>query len=383
MLVQQVLVVWILTANLLIGVDPQGFIYNGFQSAKTLSLDGIAEFTNNGLLMLTNSSYDTPVQTGHAFYQHPINFNNSSSFSTTFVFAIRSEIKTKSAQGLAFVIAPTKDLPGGRSYRFLGLFNESNDGNSSNRIFGVEFDTFQNSNANDIDDNHVGIDIDSINSVQQAPAGYYSDDDDGEMFDNITLMSGDPIQAWVDYDGIEKQIMVTLAPVSKSSAPKRPSVPLVNLTYDLSPVLQQAMYVGFSSSTSAFVVNHYILGWSFQAGNSPRQLELDISRLPKLPILVSPKKKVPIFLLTGVPLICIFSVLLAVLSVIYYIRRKRKFAEVLEDWEVAYGPHRFNTAFGRATSFADVSLSAYTDSFQSGSYYQNSLEAGSLLSGGR
>ncbi|KAJ0088151.1 hypothetical protein Patl1_31827 [Pistacia atlantica] len=92
--------------------DNFGFIYNGFPSAN-LSVDGIAEFTNNGVLQLTNKTRD---QNGHAFYPNPISFKNSSnghafSFSTTFVFAIHPEYSEFSGFGMAFVIAPTRGLP--------------------------------------------------------------------------------------------------------------------------------------------------------------------------------------------------------------------------------------------------------------------------------
>ncbi|KAK3415756.1 hypothetical protein EUGRSUZ_H01504 [Eucalyptus grandis] len=41
------------------------------------------------------------------------------------------------------------------------------------------------------------------------------------------------------------------------------------------------------------------------------------------------------------PLMVLLAVLMLILGVVYVIRRKRKFAEVLEDWERDYGPHRF------------------------------------------
>lgn len=66
---------------------------------------------------------------------------------------------------------------------------------------------------------------------------------------------------------------------------------------------------------------------------------LDISRLPKLPR-VGPKKTSK-FLTIGLPVLCLSLVLVAVSSISYAIRRTRKFAEVLEDWELDYGPHRF------------------------------------------
>jgi hypothetical protein len=70
------------------GSDDDGwrFAYNGF-AGSTLTLDGVAAVTPNGLLMLTNG---TIHKKGHAFHPSPVPFRGarSSSFSTTFVFAI-------------------------------------------------------------------------------------------------------------------------------------------------------------------------------------------------------------------------------------------------------------------------------------------------------
>ena len=66
---------------------------------------------------------------------------------------------------------------------------------------------------------------------------------------------------------------------------------------------------------------------------------LSLSQLPKLPR-VGPKPKSRM-LTIGLPVISIASVLMVASGVVYYVRRKRKFAEVLEDWEHEYGPHRF------------------------------------------
>lgn len=125
-----------LLASLASGEDVS-FTYNGFQTAANLSLDGLAQFTPNGLLILTNR---TKQETGHAFYSHPIRFKNSSnapafSFSTTFVFAIHPQYPTLSGHGIAFVIAPTRGLPGALPSQHLGLFSDANNGNSTNHIY--------------------------------------------------------------------------------------------------------------------------------------------------------------------------------------------------------------------------------------------------------
>ncbi|KAL9398729.1 hypothetical protein Peur_007690 [Populus x canadensis] len=308
------------------------FTYSGFRSTN-LSLDGLAELTSNGLLRLTN---ETKQQTSHAFYPNPVTFKNSINstaftFSTTFVFAIIPEYATLGGHGIAFVIAPTRGLPGALPSQYLGLFNKANNGNQTNHVVAVELDTIYSSEFNDINDNHVGIDINGLESVQSASAGYYSQRND--KVTNLTLISGHPMQVWMEYDGKEKQLDVTIAPIDVV----KPSRPLLTLSRDLSPILNSSMYIGFSSSTGSVFTSHYVLGWSFKMNGLAEAL--DISRLPKLPR-VGPKKTSK-FLTIALPVLCLSLVLVAVLTTSYAIRRTRKFAEVLEDWELDYGPHRF------------------------------------------
>ncbi|XP_022746697.1 L-type lectin-domain containing receptor kinase IV.1-like [Durio zibethinus] len=316
----------------LAAADDVGFIYNAFRSAN-VSLDGIAEFTSNGLLKLTN---ETSRQKGHAFYPHLISFKNStngsvSSFSTTFVFAIVSEYTNLGGHGIAFVIAPTRGLPGALPSQYLGLFNGTNNGNDTNHVVVVELDTIQNNEFFDINDNHVGIDINGLVSDKSFPAGYY--EDVTHQFKNLTLISGQRMQVWVEYHGLEKRMDVTLAPFN---VPK-PNTPLLSLSRDLSSIINNEMYVGFSSSTGSIHPSHYVLGWSFKINGQAQ--ELTLSQLPKLPRLGP--KKISKFLTIGLPLILSSLVLAAVSGLVYYIRRKRKFAEVVEDWERQYGTHRF------------------------------------------
>ncbi|KAK3226331.1 hypothetical protein Dsin_006193 [Dipteronia sinensis] len=320
------------------GDENLSLVYNGFRSAaNNLSLDGLAKFTSNGLLQLTNY---TKQNTGHGFYTNPVSFKKNSStngtvfsFSTAFVFAIVSEFPTLSGHGIAFVIAPTRGLPGALPSQHLGLFNANNDGgNSSNHIFAVELDTIQNTELSDIDGNHLGIDINGLKSEKAASAGYYVDHKNGE-FKNLTLISGKPMQVWVEYDGVKMQINVTIAPLHVD----KPMTPLLSLSYDLSPILNNVMYVGFSSSTGSVLASHYVLGWSFKMNDQAEKL--DLSKLPKLPR-IGPKNRSKM-LTIGLPIISVILILAAVSGVVFLIRRKRKFAEVLEDWELDYGPHRF------------------------------------------
>jgi hypothetical protein len=307
------------------------FIYNRFQSGD-LYLDGNAELTSNGLLGLTN---DKIRVIGHAFYPNPIVFKktsdgNVSSFSTTFVFAIRSKYPTHSRHGIVFVVSPTLGLPYSLPAQYLGLFNVSNIGNSSNHVFGVELDTKKDFDFGDINNNHVGININGLNSTSSARAGYY---DQWQVTREISLSSGDPIQVWIEYDGVKKKIDVTLAPINVV----KPTRPLLSTTKDLSPILNDIMYVGFSSATSLIDTSHYILGWSFKVDGKVQNLI--ISKLPTLTRFS--EKKESKMLTVGLPFSLLSLVFSITLGVIYYIKRKNKFAEILEDWEHEYGPHRF------------------------------------------
>ncbi|KAG5553874.1 hypothetical protein RHGRI_011666 [Rhododendron griersonianum] len=169
--------------------DHLSFTFNNFKASPNLTLDGIAEFKPSGLLALTNG---TRQQKGHAFFPTPFLFKPSpnataSSFSTSFIFSIIPEIPTHSGHGIVFVVAPAPGLPGAHPSKWLGLFNETNHGNFDNHVVAVELDTIYSIEFDDINDNHVGIDINGLDSVASKAAGYYSSNG---RFQNLTLISG-------------------------------------------------------------------------------------------------------------------------------------------------------------------------------------------------
>ncbi|VAH28444.1 unnamed protein product [Triticum turgidum subsp. durum] len=288
----------------------------------------------NGLLALTNF---TSQEKGHAFHPAPLRFLNTTasstavarSFSASFVFAIVSVVDGLSDQGLAFVVAPTSDLSSANGGQYLGLLNAN--GTASGHILAVEI-TIRNPELSDINSNHVGINVNSLISQQAKPAGYYADDDD-MAFRDLMLNSRRPMQVWVDYDGEGRRLNVTLAPVQ---APK-PKYPLLSEAIDLSTIMADTMYAGFSSSSGMVSTHHYVLGWSFSFdGPAP---PLDFSKLPSLPH-VGPKPRSKILYIT-LPL-AIMLLIAAVLAVTFIVwRRRHRFAEVREDWEEDFGPHRF------------------------------------------
>ncbi|XP_010501355.2 PREDICTED: probable inactive L-type lectin-domain containing receptor kinase III.1 [Camelina sativa] len=246
------------------------FLYHGFFEANLLKY-GSSKILPSGILELTNTSRR---QMGQAFYGFPIPFNktkslNSLSFSTSFVFSIDAP-----GHGLTFLISPSMDFTQAMPSQFLGLFNTSNNGNSTNRILAVEFDTVKSNEFLDVDDNHVGIDVNGLVSVESAPASFFSNKQSKNI--SLKLSSKDPIRAWIEYNGGEMLLNVTLAPLDIS----KPKFPLLSRKMNLSEIFLEKMYVGFSASTGNMTGNHFVTGWSFSREGKTQ--DFDLTLLPSL-----------------------------------------------------------------------------------------------------
>ncbi|XP_039797979.1 L-type lectin-domain containing receptor kinase SIT2-like isoform X1 [Panicum virgatum] len=257
------------------GIGRDQFVYSGFTSAN-LTLDGAATITPNGLLELTNG---TVRLKGHAFHPTPIHISKEphgtvQSFALSFIFAIYCVQPDICGHGIAFLVAAHKNFSNTMPMQYMGLISEHSNGNATNHFFAVELDTNCNDEFKDIENNHVGIDINGLNSANSSSAGY--NDNRNGNFHNLTLASYKVMQVWVEYDEDNTQINVTLSPVNVA----KPFKPLLSTTYNLSRVLRDKAYVGFSSSTGTIVI--------------------------------------------------------------LLVRRWLMYAELREDWEVEFGPHRFS-----------------------------------------
>lgn len=314
------------------------FPYHGFNDTR-LDLEGAFVLKPSGALRLTNRSHNV---IGHAFYpssfqmfdQSSDSFPNVSSFSTTFVFAIDPSSPGQGGYGLAFAIAPSTQFAGADSGHFLGLFKSSNNGNTSNHIFAVEFDTVNgHDEERNTKGNHIGININGISSVASKPASY---SDYGEAHEHdLQMDSGDPIIVWIEYDGPNRMVNVTIAPWKLK---RKPTKSLLSRRIELKPVLKEKMFVGFSASTGDKTSSHYILAWSF-AMNGPAP-PLNYSLLPNPPkeqdsLSSPPNSHFKVF-------IAVISVV-AILGILFlaFWYRKTWQTERLEDWERDC-PHRFH-----------------------------------------
>ncbi|WZZ52384.1 hypothetical protein YC2023_052491 [Brassica napus] len=308
----------------------QDFSFIGFKNASpNLILSGVAGIADTGALRLTT---DTSRMTGHAFYSSPIRFkppgqNRTLSFSTSFVIVMVPEYVTLGGHGLAFAITSTPDLQNSLPSQYFGLLNSSR-ANFSSNFLAVEFDTVRDLDFDDINDNHVGIDINTLESSTSTPAGYFlPNTTKKELF----LDSGRVFQAWVDYDSDKKKLDVKLSPLSE-----KPKLSLLSYNVDLSSVFGDEMYVGFSASTGMLASSHYILGWNFNM--SGEALSLSLPSLPRPPRPI--KKKSP-GLILGVYLSCSLLIITVLVAAAMFFIKRAKDDDRVEEWELEFGPHRF------------------------------------------
>ncbi|KAL5164173.1 L-type lectin-domain containing receptor kinase S.4 [Glycine soja] len=301
------------------------FFFNGFGGggASNITLNGGAAIEHKGLLRLTN---DNQRVIGHAFYPTPIQFKHKNakvvSFSTAFAFAIIPQYPKLGGHGFAFTISRSTSLKDAYPSQYLGLLNPNDVGNFSNHLFAVEFDTVQDFEFGDINDNHVGINLNNMASNKSVEAAFFSRNNK----QNLNLKSGEVTQAWVDYDSLKNNLEVRLSTTSS-----KPTSPILSYKVDLSPILQDSMYVGFSSSTGLLASSHYILGWSFKTNGDAKTLSL--KNLPSLSASYKAQKRLMLAL--------IIPITLAAIALACYYRKMRK-TELIEAWEMeVVGPHRF------------------------------------------
>ena len=221
----------------------QEFTYKGFSASgagknPSLSLNGTSatDVLPSGVLRLTN---ETSRLLGHAFYPAPLRFldrpnGTAVSFSTQFAFTIVPEFPVLGGHGFAFVVAPDPRMPGALPSQYLGLLSAADVGNATNHLFAVEFDTVQDFEFDDVNGNHVGVNLNSLISNASAKA------------DPLNLKAGDTT-AWIDYDGAAGLLNVSIA----NGTALKPAAPLISFRVDLSGVFREQMYVGFSASTGS------------------------------------------------------------------------------------------------------------------------------------
>ncbi|KAJ0920191.1 putative protein kinase RLK-Pelle-L-LEC family [Helianthus annuus] len=335
----QTFVTFLLVVNLLLSPPPTtavDFLFNSFNDTTNLLLLRDARI-EPPVIRLSNDSNQWSI--GRAFYSTPIqilrpNSNNLTTFSTQFIFSILPEIPSSPGFGITFVLSNVTEPPGAVGGQYLGLFSNPATGAPA-PLIAVEFDTGTNNEFNETNGNHVGIDLNNIESVEYVSAGYFNSNG---SFVPVEMRNGQNVHVWIEFDGSRSEINVTIAPVGVS----RPIRPLLTFW---NPIIRNyvspEMYVGFSASKTTWVEAQRVLAWSFSDTGVAR--DVNTTGLPVFRALESSSG-----LSTGakVGIICgSVGFFLCLLGVCYYVWLKRYAGndEVeVEDWEVDFWPHRYS-----------------------------------------
>ncbi|XVF56002.1 hypothetical protein PTKIN_Ptkin06aG0081300 [Pterospermum kingtungense] len=172
------------------------------------------------------------------------------SFNTTIVINIQKKT-SPGGEGLAFIITGNSSLPDNSQGKWLGIVNENSNGSSQAGVVAVEFDT-RKSYAEDLDSNHVGLNINSIDSINQVSLTSYG----------FNISGATDLLVSIQYDGKAKYLTVFVG-VNKTLVLSEP--------LDLSAYLPEKVFVGFSASTSNDTELNCVKSWAFNgtdiAGN--------------------------------------------------------------------------------------------------------------------
>ncbi|XP_043688518.1 L-type lectin-domain containing receptor kinase VII.1-like isoform X2 [Telopea speciosissima] len=168
------------------------------------------------------------------------------------------------------------------------------------------------------------------------------------------MNNGVNYQVWIDYS--DSQLNVTMA----RAGTKRPRKPLISTPLNLSDVLLDEMYVGFTAATGVLVESHRILAWSFSNSNFSIGDALNTRNLPSF---VPPKScifrsKWFIAAITVVSIAVLASIAGIALFLVRRNRKKQRDREAMEDWELEYWPHRIShqEIYTATKGFSDENL---------------------------
>lgn len=253
---------------------PDFSLNNNPRLEHDVKLLGSAKLSDQkGALQIPHESQETDLKhlAGRGLYSFPIRLLDPStktpaSFETTFAFQLHNSTTSVSGSGsggggggaaaadvggggsgLTFMIVQD-EFTVGRSGPWLGMLNDACE--NAYKAVAVEFDTRMSPEFGDPNDNHVGVNLGSIISTKIINVSEFG----------VSLKDGFVHHAWISYDGPQRRMEIHLGLPNQEL---KPSKPIFSETLDLSPYLNEYMFVGFSASTGNHTQIHNILSWNF------------------------------------------------------------------------------------------------------------------------
>ncbi|KAK4844430.1 hypothetical protein QYF36_020195 [Acer negundo] len=215
------------------------FNFTSFESNNNVGINFTGDaFPSAGVLQLTKNQLFVNLtnSTGWATYNQPVPIWDSKTgkltdFTTHFSFIIRAEDTNKYGDGISFFLAPYDyQIPPNSSDGLLALFSNP-ENSTANQIVAVEFDSFN--NTWDPNDNHVGINVNSIVSVANVTW-------------KSSIRNGSTANAWVSYNSSTQNLSVFLTYANNPVFGGNSSLSYI---VDLRKILPEQVRIGFSAST--------------------------------------------------------------------------------------------------------------------------------------
>lgn len=201
-----------------------------------LRLEGNARVKDNSLQLTVAENW----MRGVALWKGLQELGKSRSFSTYFTMQMSEPIchKGLGADGISFLLQAGNRTKGAAGFGVGYAGTEMS--------VAIEFDTFVNDELGDPPGQHIGL------SLHGDPSSYST------SLSPYVLNDGRTYHAWIEYDGAAKLLEVRI-----SDGPNRPIAATMRTQVDLSSVLADWVYIGFSASTGACNEEHIIKSFYF------------------------------------------------------------------------------------------------------------------------
>ncbi|CAM8904249.1 unnamed protein product [Rhodiola kirilowii] len=214
-----------------------------YNNSATIDVRGALILTNNNLYKTGRVTYND------FFHLWDEDSGSLADFSTHFSFVIDSNGSELHSDGMAFFLAPPWfPVPDNQLGSGLGLVSGAGLYTTTYPFVALEFDTFENSEFRDMRGDHVGIDVNLMESV--AGVNWKSGVLDGKL-----------CEAWINYDAVSKELSVVFTGFDENET----VLQSFNHTIDLRKILPEYVCLGFGAATGAYSELHSIRSWWFDS----------------------------------------------------------------------------------------------------------------------